>query len=298
MSKSVAIVGISGYLGKPVLEALLEPAFRDNFKLPIRAVSRKAAGTSSEDVEYYEASDIASYEKALKGVDVVIDLRGTAALESNDLAIAAKNAGAKVYIPSEFGLDYSQAGPLKPVFQKKADIVNFAEAQGLKVIQFKVGYFIDSTLQPNWDLLAFADLSHDTADYVGDGSQNLSFNSTKNIGQSVAATISLPYEMIPDVVKIAGDNVTPAKFVELYEKHTGKKVTVNSTTKEQIIQQAQDALSGKLDNGVPAFFYALRGASVAGDGANFKNNNDNELINPGEKYFKWEKIEDYIRKTY
>ncbi|ANB12945.1 hypothetical protein AWJ20_1223 [Sugiyamaella lignohabitans] len=295
MAKTVAVAGVNGLLGKHVLNALQEPAFKSSFNFPIRVLSRSSGSTSTSDIEYHQASDLASYEKALKGVDVLIDLRGAEALASNDLILAAKAAGVTAYVPSEFGDEYEKAGKYAVIFGLKANSVKVAKEQGLQVIKFRTSYFLDIAFGP----LLFLDPKAATSDYVGDGSTNITVTSLRNIGQAVASVLTHPFDKIPENVNVAGSQTTPAEAVKLFEKYSGKKVTVNKSTVEGLIKVADDVIaSGEVFKELLKFLYVLRVISVTSDAADFKTNNDNEFINPGEKYFKWDKVEDFAAKTF
>ena len=57
MSKvSITIIGLNGFLGKPVLEAINSGIFDDKINFPIKAITRKEPETQNfwEEIKVYE----------------------------------------------------------------------------------------------------------------------------------------------------------------------------------------------------------------------------------------------------
>jgi len=94
-----------------------------------------------------------SVKKALHGVDVVIcTIAGTAVDLQAGIAAAAKEAGVKLFVPSEFG-NVSE-GETKGLFGQKAVTQNQMKAVGIPWAIFYTGPFADFTFSPYVSLLA------------------------------------------------------------------------------------------------------------------------------------------------
>ncbi|KAM7217480.1 hypothetical protein V8F06_007111 [Rhypophila decipiens] len=99
--QTVAVVGASGNVGKPVTKALIKAGFK------VTAIARESSTSTQPDGANVKKADFSSVEsltKALEGQDaVVITVASAAVGEQNPIIDAAIKAGAKRIIPSEFG---------------------------------------------------------------------------------------------------------------------------------------------------------------------------------------------------
>ena len=87
-------------------------------------------------------SDKESVKKALTGVDVVISTLAATALELQPgIAEAAKEAGVKLFVPSEFG--GPTEGETAGLFGAKASIQERLKAVGIPYALFYTGPFAD-----------------------------------------------------------------------------------------------------------------------------------------------------------
>src|SRR6266404_566475 len=94
-----------------------------------------------------------SVKEALHGVDVVIcTISGTAIHLQAGIAAAAKEAGVKLFIPSEFG-NISE-GETEGLIGRKAAIQNQMKAVGIPWAIFYTGLFADFIFAPYVSLLA------------------------------------------------------------------------------------------------------------------------------------------------
>jgi uncharacterized protein YbjT (DUF2867 family) len=87
-------------------------------------------------------SDKESIKDALTGVDVVISAISAEALDiQGQIADAAKDAGVKLFVPSEFGK--VTEGETEGMFGAKANIQTQLKALGLPYATFYTGTFAD-----------------------------------------------------------------------------------------------------------------------------------------------------------
>ena len=83
-----------------------------------------------------------SVKHALTGVDVVISTVATPALNAQGkIAAAAKEAGVKLFVPSEFGGD--PEGNTDGVLGVKANVINELKDLGMPYAAFYTGPFMD-----------------------------------------------------------------------------------------------------------------------------------------------------------
>ncbi|KAG8909698.1 hypothetical protein FRC01_006784, partial [Tulasnella sp. 417] len=112
---TVAIAGGTGQLGIFVTRALLSHTFGPSKVKRVIVFTRQPSSDTAKELQAQGAeiydSDITP--KSLEGVDAVVNVLGmTASQEVNDIvAKSAAEAGVKVYIPNEFGMDLKLLGP-------------------------------------------------------------------------------------------------------------------------------------------------------------------------------------------
>ncbi|KAK9462516.1 NmrA-like family-domain-containing protein [Lipomyces oligophaga] len=282
---SVAVVGTGGFLFKPVAAGLLDPLFKSNYKLPIKALTRDPSKEEKiEGLEYVKIdyADKTTIEKALEGVDTVINLMGsTAPFESYKILIdAAVKAGVQKFITSDFGCDYRYIGQ-KNLLDSKAEIAAYGRQAGIpKVIQIMNGLFMQ--------FLTFGFFGHNLkeakAEFLGDGTQTVVVTDLSDIGKAVGSIAYRPASEIPDYINIKGQRVTLNETAEIYEKATGKKMAVTYKEPEPV-----ESIPGLTD-----FVLFLQTLSAHPETKAFDSvDNDNELVNPG--LWKWKQMDELFQ---
>jgi hypothetical protein len=97
-------------------------------------------------VDYYNDGSI---HDALTGVDVVISTIPGAAVDIQvKIAGVAKNAGVKLFVPSEFGGVTVTEGQTESVLGAKANVQSQLKALDIPYTVFYTGLFADSTWVP------------------------------------------------------------------------------------------------------------------------------------------------------
>ena len=108
--QSVAIVGATGTLGRPISQAIVNKGFK------VKILTRNTKDAKSKidvkadfiEVDYKNKESLVN---ALKDVEVIISAIAGPALNDQLLLIeAAKEAGVRRFYPSEFGADPVQGG--------------------------------------------------------------------------------------------------------------------------------------------------------------------------------------------
>ncbi|KAG8953468.1 hypothetical protein FRC04_002310 [Tulasnella sp. 424] len=292
---TVAIAGGTGHLGLAVAQAFLSPTFNPSQVKRIIVFTRQPSSSTavelrSQGAEIYDGEIT---PKALEGVDAVVNVLGMAApKEVNDsCAKAAAEAGVKVYIPNEFGMDLKPLGSYGKPYAVKNIMSTYArELNGgsMKVISIYTAAFLEVLFQ--MAPLIGVDVQNGVFNLFGDPAKKFSYTSIRDIGLSVASMVVLATQdpaSVPDYVRLSGGAISWVDLAELIGKERGEKITINigdiNVIKEKI-EKEDDRLS------------AGRYAFAAG-AADYSDNNVNDLVNPRESLWKWDTIQDYVSRT-
>ncbi|KAE8266140.1 hypothetical protein A4X09_0g6212 [Tilletia walkeri] len=277
--KTFAVLG-SGAIGKPIIEEFLAAKLpltiltRDESKPELQAY--KAQGAILKAVDYDSVDSIAA---ALEGIDAFISALGNQHKEGlpNDLAKAAKKAGVKVYVPSEFGLDYvnPRTAPFPGLVQAKLDHHKFVEELGLPWVAFANGAFGDWLFHPGFGY----DFKNKTAVVRSDGNAKLTVTDTRDVGLFVV--LALTTQPIPSpgqgkVWRVEGYSVTQNEAISALEKASGSKWTVQKAPYEEVAaKQTENSFDG---------FIAWLQATVA-DGRQKLDTVDNDVVGFKPRHF-------------
>jgi len=227
-------------------------------------------------------------------VDAVIDVSSNQ-VDSKPLVDAAKRAGAKLYFPSEFGVDYKPE-IFPRLFGGKLAIAQYGRDAGLKVVEVKTGFFADWFINAPVALKIDSDTNvytqYGTGDYPG------AFSFLSDIGRAVASLAHREPGELPNVVRIQSDSLTANQVAAIYEKAKGVKLTVKNIPAEEVLRQAEEANSNG-PPGFPTFLSVLVGYIVhPSNPTNFSKHNDNDLVNKDGKLFEWTKFEPAATKVW
>ncbi|KAL5492389.1 hypothetical protein ACEPAI_3836 [Sanghuangporus weigelae] len=201
--KSFAVVG-AGNLGKFIVEALL---------------AKKNKGA----IAY-----VFILTRSLAGVDVVISTTLYDPLGAQEvLAVCAKTAGVKLFVPSEFGNNTEGATEgvwaKKEVFRKK-----LKDEIDLPYIAFYTGGFADWMFQPGLSEYFGFDFVNGKIRVSGTGDAPLSWTTRLDIGRFVAHVLTaLPKERLEwKTFKIEADRISWNQIAETWKARSGKEVTI------------------------------------------------------------------------
>lgn len=281
MLNTVAIVGINGTLGKPTIDALTTQ-FKNQIQLPVRAVTRDLTKVKSNAlIQYYKANDKSGYKRAFENVDVVIDFRGHLYFQSsNDPVIyAASEQGVQVFIPSNFGTDFTRSN-YKAVVQNKFDIGKEAESLGLKVVNIDTGFFVDwnyGVIDNPW--LMSIDKDKNVYYQPGDGETKVAVSFLRDVGLYVARAVTKPLAELPTHLRVYSAILTYNEFAALYERAKGVKLTVVPVTLQEELDKGTQVLK-RGPAGFADFITVLKAACMEGSN-DFSDSKDNMYLNPG-----------------
>ncbi|KAF8270999.1 NAD-binding protein [Lactarius quietus] len=222
--KNFAVVG-AGTIGTFIIHQLLTDKAAgtiDDVVVLTRQGSKSTVGTGAKLVTV-DYSNKESVKKALAGVDVLISaLPGTALDVQPGIAEVAKEAGVKLFVPSEFG--GPTEGATEGLFGAKAKIQEQLKAIGIPYALFYSGPFADFIWAPYLGL----DIANGKVSVGGDGSKQISFTSRTDIARFVSYVLThLPADQLKNrSFTMAGDTKSLNEIVKEYEVRTGKKVEV------------------------------------------------------------------------
>ncbi|PWN52234.1 NAD(P)-binding protein, partial [Violaceomyces palustris] len=194
--KSFVIAG-AGNLGSNIATQLAKEGFQ------VTALSRVESDSdtsklSSNGVKVHKVNyqDKASLSEAIKGHEVLINTLGAGSFQGDlheALPTLAKEAGTQLYVPNDWGVDYSivlesKHPEIHPFIASKPHVAEKLKGLGLPYLQFFPGVFGSYVA-----LLLEVDKQARTAKVVGPGTAPFTSTTEKEIGQFVAkAFANLP----------------------------------------------------------------------------------------------------------
>lgn len=88
---------------------------------------------------------------------------------------------------------------------------------------------------------------------------------------------------VPDIIRIEGDTKSFKEIAQIVGNRVGKVIEVVAVSPNDVKREASDWITE----------LRIRLASGEGD---FSRDNHNELINPGESYWKWIKVASWVEE--
>lgn len=299
---TVAIIGLGGTLGQPLIQAFTSETFSGFYSTPIKALSRDPSKyKSTEDVEYLKGDfdDEGSLEKSLEGVDILID---ATSLKANKitLADAAKAAGVKLYVLPGVSTNLvteRDAHPWCALPEDKLKELDYVQ-NSLKTLNVVNGVFSELALTaPQF----FHILPDQKLILRGEHSdEKFSCTSIEDVAKSVAAIVHRPLSEIPQIVKLSGDSTSVDNVIENFQKTQTDDYTVQPVPWTETAKQANASAQWVKDQAGKPFDFSsyetlIHMSSIVYANLLFPDSrthflfekNDNEWVNPNNKYFTW-----------
>ncbi|KAL5511054.1 hypothetical protein ACEPAH_4269 [Sanghuangporus vaninii] len=324
---SVAVAGATGRLGYVITEKLLttfKPFFSRVVAITRDASSQKARALASLGAELHEVhlddpalgDEVkASLRSSMNEIDIVVNALGMTSAQVKDVVVeAAIEADAKVYFPSEFGVDHRLndfPGFDHGEWEKKRRHIAYAnelavkKGGDVKVIAVYTGLFLEDSLNPRFGF----DISARKITILGPTSSKISFTSKRDIARSVAQLAILAMvspaslqENVPSHVRIAGCTRSVEEITQALNKNLSQGNKPPETGEGMEIALVQEDISEARKNlkevyeagnvGAPASYIRV----LMGEGKlDFSQDNSNQLVNPNERLWKWNTIEETVR---
>ncbi|KAG8968556.1 hypothetical protein FRC03_006956 [Tulasnella sp. 419] len=181
-----------------------------------------------------------------------------------------------------------------PVWDGKTVIEEEAVKAGLRLSRITVVLFLEDSFNPAFGF----DIPNSTVTVVGTADSRFSFTAKADIGYSVAGVIALWAEnpsAVPHTLHVASDTMTYGEVRDLLSKTYGREFKLVTEDADEYRKKALAEIPkpGEDILGNLLLYLRLLHANGVGD----HSVNHNELINPGEKYWKWKKNAEYIEET-
>ncbi|OCK84007.1 NAD(P)-binding protein [Lepidopterella palustris CBS 459.81] len=250
--KKVILVGASGNLGPHILSALLASSF--TVTLLTRPTSTFPHPPS---IPVLRASykDLAALKTAFTGQDAVVCALGFEGYKDQLLMInAAKEAGVKRFVPSEFGDvprgKWEAGNEWEELLKVKREVMEYliektrqkeGEEEGMTWSAVACGIFFD------WSLTTFPTLGFDlkkrTATLYDTGHTPISGTTIAAIGTSVAHILLNPSLFTNKFVKIASLVTTQCDMLATFESITGQKWEVQHMGTKDVLERGKAKLA-------------------------------------------------------
>ena len=221
MTKTIAVAGATGELGKRVVHALL--ARGAEVRALVRATSdaEKVESLRSAGATIVVLDDAASKTRSLAGstclVSTLAGLRDNIVVAQGALLDAAVAAGVPRFIPSDFSADFTKLSPgenrnldLRREFHDKLD------RSTLKATSILNGMFADILQTP---YSPFFDFESHRVNYWGSPDQSLDFTTMDDTATFTAAAAL--DDDAPKVLRIAGDQISAREMAAAASEATG-----------------------------------------------------------------------------
>ncbi|PLB35797.1 NAD(P)-binding protein [Aspergillus candidus] len=241
----IAVAGGTGNLGRAIVEAL-----RDTTSHSVHVLTRKPDDDLAKELgvplllaDYANVASLTTLLESNK-IDTIVStvsvLDDTASnAQLNLIEAAEKSSSTKRFIPSEFGMRYTQehARDLPFVAGKLAAVQKLQSSTSLEYSLLSNGIFTDyygmpkvkSYLQP---FVLAVDIAHNAAAIPGSGDVPVVFTHTFDVARFIAAFVSAPDW--PERGTIIGDKKTWNELVALAEEAKGVKFNVTHDSEEKL----------------------------------------------------------------
>lgn len=313
----IALAGASGRLGAPILAALTSAQFlpsyksitllqRPRSKATFPATLPKAVTVRTVDPERDAAGAVA----ALQDVDVLISAVGPAGHGFKDALVRAfaaadspsSNAGARLYIPSEFGVDHTchdfphvEWDHKKAHFELTRELFGGGDDGGgaeqrTRVLRIYVGLFLEESIGPWFGFHTGKDLY----ECVGSADVPVSYTSLADAGRVVAQVARMRMLPILEEIRIGGDTVSTREVAKVMAEAAGGGGGIE--VRELGLQKFKGEVIAEGTEDPSKYLRFLMGEgkinhTAAGLG------NDNEIVNPSETLWKWKTMSDLAAET-
>ncbi|ATB28288.1 NmrA family NAD(P)-binding protein [Melittangium boletus] len=232
--RTIALVGSTGHLGTLIANALLEKP-DVQLRLLVRAASRaKVAELERRGAEIIEGAlgpeDGAALATLCKGAYAVV----SAVQGGPDVIIegqrrllhAARHAGVRRFIPSDYALDLFKVKPGNIVtseMRRQFALIEEAERGDVEVVHVLNGGFLDRGVL--FGFIRVIDVEKQTAYVWGDGKQPMDWTTYEDTAR-YTAEVAVDDRPVPRKFGVAGSVVDFEQLVQEYEAGSGKKLKV------------------------------------------------------------------------
>ncbi|KAK6345795.1 hypothetical protein TWF730_010138 [Orbilia blumenaviensis] len=245
--KKVIVVGASGNLGQPILEALIASGFTVSVLTRSGSSHSFPAGVDVIATDYSPSS----LESAFSGQDAVVSVVAGAALgEQKKLIDAAASSGVKRFIPSEFGSNTNnkEAQALVPIFSRKVEIKEYLESQtgsGLTWTGIVTGPVFDRSLRLGF--LGF-DIPARRATIYDLGDRPFTASTIAQVSSAVVGVLQNPDKTENKYVYIGSFTTTQNEILATLEAVAGGSWIVEKTSSVEKVETGKEQVVRRRDS--------------------------------------------------
>jgi uncharacterized protein YbjT (DUF2867 family) len=234
-------VGATGGLGMEVAPGLVTATGFDDKIALVRSESDKTKRLADLGwhIVVVDFDDAAALQESMKGVKVVVSTMSGGNIKEAEITVmsAAKAAGATLYVPSQFSLDYRRWNGSFPFFEGKVAALKHAESLGLPILSVFPGSFSDGTFH------FLADTPNRKATLIDGGKTMYSFTRRSDIGYVLAKALANPKYNQGGFLSMQAETLPYKDALALVEEVAGFKFTITDLTAEEGNRVQQDLLS-------------------------------------------------------
>ncbi|KAI6133389.1 hypothetical protein EDD16DRAFT_1688977 [Pisolithus croceorrhizus] len=209
--KSFAVAGVGNTVGMPIVKSLLARNTRLIVLTRPSSKKRFPEGVKTVPVDYSDTSALAAALRE-NAVDVVIStLSGEGLHAQYKLSDAAKAAGVKLFVPSEFGMP--TRGATEGILGEKSKLADYVQSIDLPITRVYNGLY--------QEFLPFMVGMPEAGKFLikGNGNEPLSLTAIPDVGEYLAYVLTtLPPEQLNNVeLRIQGERSTLRELSKLYD---------------------------------------------------------------------------------
>ncbi|KAM5534545.1 hypothetical protein V8D89_011749 [Ganoderma adspersum] len=203
----------------------------------------------------------------------------------------------KVYFLSEYGMDYHTTDFKgydhdEWIMKRQIAAATSAAVQGkTKIVELVSGMFHGWVFRPDLGI----DVAKNVYTPLGPGTLRFATTGESDIGRSIARLAILSLDpattaAVPSRLRITGHNVSYDEIRDIVARVKG---VPKGTIKSGDVRAAKDNLRKHPSDNIMDYINVLVGEGK-GD---YADNNSNELVNPGQRFWMWRSIEEELRGT-
>lgn len=247
------LVGGTGGLGFEVAKGLVAAEGFAAKKALVRDVKKAAPlkdlGWTVVKVESMDAIT----KEDLVDAKVVVSTIGGGSMVALETAVikAAKQAGASLFVPSQFGVDYRRWGTSFPFLAGKKQVLDVASQEGLATLCVFVGLFSD------WIFDFLAKPVDGKVTIVGDGSAKVSFTRRSDIGFVLAKALVDPKYNQGGFLPMQGDCMSWKEALNKFALASGVSFETSTIDPQDALKEEQSLLKKGLAGDMGAFYGAF-----------------------------------------
>ncbi|OCB83953.1 NAD-binding protein [Sanghuangporus baumii] len=254
---SFAIAG-AGNIGKVIAEELLKK--KDAGEISSVAILTRTAG-SHEDLGARGAKIIpvdysspSSLNAAFSNIDVVVSCLPETCDEKG-LAEAAKAAGVKLIVPSDYASGPVEQTEDHPLYRSRARMRQTCKEFELPYAVFWTGMFSDMMLGPEYSGFLGFNFTEDEIMIPGSGTEPISWTSSTDIARFIGhVLVNLPREKLEwRIFRVEGDRIGLNDIAVSWQKYSNKAVSISHRSRSEI----EDEVRKNPNDIGPAFLLEL-----------------------------------------